>query len=195
MRFSKSIFYRRNMSNTRKSCGNYSARWIRTKILHCSANSNNTIGLHCSKNSNKSCLNETLITYLLTMRLNVPLGLFHRHYIYKQINIIPISARHSLRGRENEFETKNLPYQLANTQGILANTQGMNKIRRIFMNKWYLIDTWLIRDPPNNNIKQTLATWVYELWIGIYGNEYPWDTWLQILNTIEWTIEQSQRFY
>jgi len=94
------------MSKTRKSCGNYSARYIRTKILHCSANSNNTIGLHCSKNSNKSCLNETLITYLLTMRLNVPLGLFHRHYIYKQINIIPISARHSLRGRENEFETK-----------------------------------------------------------------------------------------
>ena len=38
------------------------------------------------------------------MRLNVPLGLFHWKYIYKQINIIPISARHSLRGRENEFE-------------------------------------------------------------------------------------------
>ena len=131
MRFSKSIYSRRNMSNTQKKCGNYSVQWIWTTILHCSANSNNTIGLHCSKNSNKSCLNETLITYL-TMRLNVPLGLFQ----YKQINFIPISARHSLRGRENEFETKTI---IISTCEYTRNEQDTMNLY-----EWIILDRHLI---------------------------------------------------
>ena len=82
------------------------------------------------------------------MRLNVPLGLFHWKYIYKQINIIPISARHSLRGRENEFETKT----------IIISTCEYTRNEQDTLDRYEIL--------PKNNIKQTLATRVYELWIG-----------------------------